>query len=192
MSLTFAVPHGMRLRRRPIRSARRKRATRTAWSATVPSDSTARHPRQQRPSIDQLCAPDSGRREDLWGPTARRLNIQPPTGGQRGRATFGWWDRPLVVVTDACRRLCSASTNTEGVSMAFEVGKRVVAESESTDRRPRSGVVEEVVRGDPSPRYRIRWDDGHESIYTPASGALRAEQRPKRQRRAAAPKRSPT
>ena len=75
--------------------------------------------------------------------------------------------------------------------MAFEVGKRVVAESESTDRRPRSGVVEEVLRGDPSPRYRIRWDDGHESIYTPASGALRAEHRPKRQRRAAPPKRSP-
>ena len=48
--------------------------------------------------------------------------------------------------------------------MAFEVGKRVVAESESTDRRPRCGVVEEVLRGDPSPRYRIRWDDGHESI----------------------------
>ncbi len=58
--------------------------------------------------------------------------------------------------------------------MTFEVGKRVVAESESTDRRPRSGVVEEVLRGDPSPRYRIRWDDGHESILTPASGALRA------------------
>jgi hypothetical protein len=33
--------------------------------------------------------------------------------------------------------------------MAFEVGKRVIAESESTDRRPRSGVVEEVLRGDP-------------------------------------------
>jgi hypothetical protein len=58
--------------------------------------------------------------------------------------------------------------------MAFEVGKRVVVEAESTDRRPRSGVVEEVLRGDPSPRYRIRWDDGHESIYTPADGALRA------------------
>jgi hypothetical protein len=60
--------------------------------------------------------------------------------------------------------------------MAFQVGKHVVAESESTDRRARSGVVQEVLRGDPSPRYRIRWDDGHESIYTPASGALRAEQ----------------
>jgi hypothetical protein len=76
--------------------------------------------------------------------------------------------------------------------MAFEAGKRVVAESESIDRRPRSGVVEEVLRGDPSPRYRIRWDDGHESIYTPASGALRAEKRAKRQRQAAAAKRSPT
>lgn len=63
--------------------------------------------------------------------------------------------------------------------MAFEVGNRVVAEAESTDRRPRPGVIEEVLRGDPSPRYRIRWDDGHETIYTPASGALRAEQRPK-------------
>jgi hypothetical protein len=73
--------------------------------------------------------------------------------------------------------------------MAFVVGKRVVAESESTDRRPRPGVIEEVLRGDPSPRYRIRWDDGHESIYTPASGALRAQQRPKRQPQAAPRKR---
>lgn len=81
------------------------------------------------------------------------------------------------------------STNQLGGSMAFEVGKRVVAESESTDRRPRSGVVEEVLRGDPSPRYRIRWDDGHETIYTPASGALRAEPRRKRQRQAAPKKR---
>ena len=76
--------------------------------------------------------------------------------------------------------------------MAFKVGKRVVAESESIERRPRSGVIEEVLRGDPSPRYRIRWDDGRESIYTPASGALRAEQRPKNKRQAAPPKRKPT
>ena len=73
--------------------------------------------------------------------------------------------------------------------MAFEVGKRVVAESESTSRQPRAGVVEEVLRGDPSPRYRIRWDDGHESIYTPASGALRAEPRPTRRRRSTPRKR---
>jgi len=73
--------------------------------------------------------------------------------------------------------------------MTFEVGKRVVVESESVDRRPRAGVVEEVLRGDPSPRYRIRWDDGHESIYTPASGALRAEPGRRRRRQAAPGKR---
>jgi hypothetical protein len=59
--------------------------------------------------------------------------------------------------------------------MTCSVGDRVVAESESTERAPRHGEVLEVVRGEPHPRYRIRWDDGHESIYTPAAGALRVE-----------------
>jgi uncharacterized protein DUF1918 len=62
--------------------------------------------------------------------------------------------------------------------MAFSSGDHVVAEAESTERAPRRGVIEQVVRDDPHPRYRIRWDDGHETIYTPASGALRAERRP--------------
>ena len=34
------------------------------------------------------------------------------------------------------------------------------------------GVIEEVVSEQPVPRYRIRWDDGHESIYAPAAGAI--------------------
>jgi hypothetical protein len=61
--------------------------------------------------------------------------------------------------------------------MVFQVGVRVVAESESTERPGRAGTVREILRDDP-PRYRIEWDDGHESIYTPAAGALHAE--PKR------------
>jgi hypothetical protein len=56
--------------------------------------------------------------------------------------------------------------------MEFKSGDRVQVESESTGRAPRTGVVEEVVQGTATPRYRIRWDDGHESIYTPAVGAL--------------------
>jgi hypothetical protein len=60
--------------------------------------------------------------------------------------------------------------------MNFRVGAQVVAESESTQRAPRRGVVEEVLREDPRPRLRIRWDDGHESIYAPADGALRVEE----------------
>jgi hypothetical protein len=57
--------------------------------------------------------------------------------------------------------------------MELKVGDRVIVESESTERPPRMGVIEEVVRGATAARYRISWDDGHESIYTPAAGALR-------------------
>jgi hypothetical protein len=57
--------------------------------------------------------------------------------------------------------------------MVLKVGSRVRVESESTERPPRTGVIQEVLRKD-RPRYRIRWDDGHESVYTPAAGALRS------------------
>jgi hypothetical protein len=60
-----------------------------------------------------------------------------------------------------------------GEAIELKVGNRVEVEAESTEQRPRTGVIEEVVRETPHPRYRIRWDDGHESIYTPAAGALR-------------------
>jgi hypothetical protein len=56
--------------------------------------------------------------------------------------------------------------------MVFKAGDRVQVETESTERPPRTGVIVEVVHGAPSPRYRISWDDGHESIYTPTAGAL--------------------
>jgi hypothetical protein len=67
--------------------------------------------------------------------------------------------------------------------MAFAVGTAVMAQAKSTSRGPRAGVIEEVLRGEPSPRYRIRWDDGHESTVTPSSGTLQAQPRRARQRR---------
>ncbi|MFI4985496.1 MAG: DUF1918 domain-containing protein [Solirubrobacterales bacterium] len=56
--------------------------------------------------------------------------------------------------------------------MALRVGDRVVQQAPSTERRGRAGVIRELLRGDPAPRYRIRWDDGRESLYTPAAGCL--------------------
>ena len=67
--------------------------------------------------------------------------------------------------------------------MVFKVGERVAEHARSTARHGRSGEVREVLGGQ-IPRYRIRWDDGHESIYTPADGALkgvaRAARKPRR------------
>jgi hypothetical protein len=48
--------------------------------------------------------------------------------------------------------------------VALRVGMKVAVESESTERSGRTGVIQAVLRDDPHPRYRIRWDDGHESI----------------------------
>ncbi len=69
--------------------------------------------------------------------------------------------------------------------MAFDVGDRVLAQRQNRKRlgglgssslNPgRRGVIEEVVRGEPSPRYRIRWDDGGISVYAPTESGLRAE-----------------
>ena len=64
--------------------------------------------------------------------------------------------------------------------MAFEVGQRVIAEKSGRRRRtarapmrpPRHGVIENVLRGGPNPRYEIRWDDGTLSIFSPANGGL--------------------
>jgi hypothetical protein len=56
--------------------------------------------------------------------------------------------------------------------MDLKRGERVLAESESTERPPRAGTVEEVLG---QGRYRVRWDDGHETIYTPAAGAIYRE-----------------
>jgi hypothetical protein len=53
--------------------------------------------------------------------------------------------------------------------MSAHVGDRIVVESERAAQASRSGVIEEVLSEDPD-RVRVRWDDGRESIFTPAAG----------------------
>jgi len=60
--------------------------------------------------------------------------------------------------------------------MAFSPGDRILTEAGSTERAPRRGTVEEVIHDDPHARYRISWDVGRESIYTPSDGALRLDE----------------
>jgi hypothetical protein len=56
--------------------------------------------------------------------------------------------------------------------MTAKVGDTIVIEAEKATQRERSGVIEEVLGGNP-PRFRVRWDDGRESIVAPAAGAAR-------------------
>jgi hypothetical protein len=54
------------------------------------------------------------------------------------------------------------------------VGDTIVVESERAAQQPRKGKIEEVLQEQP-PRLRVRWEDGHESVFTPAAGSARIE-----------------
>jgi Domain of unknown function (DUF1918) len=60
--------------------------------------------------------------------------------------------------------------------MRPKVGDRIVVESERVAQSARGGVIEEVIREDP-PRVRVRWDDGHESVFAPSSGAAAIQEK---------------
>lgn len=66
--------------------------------------------------------------------------------------------------------------------MKVSVGDTIVVESERVATPVRTGVIEEVLEDQP-PRYQVRWEDGHTSIFAPSGGSAHIE-RSKRQKRA--------
>ena len=57
--------------------------------------------------------------------------------------------------------------------MQGKAGDRIVVESESVGTPTREGEVLEVIEGSVGVRYRIRWTDGHESVFTPSVGSAK-------------------
>jgi hypothetical protein len=53
--------------------------------------------------------------------------------------------------------------------MRAQAGDRIAIESERAGQPGRGGVIEEILGEDPT-RVRVRWDDGHTSVLTPAAG----------------------
>jgi hypothetical protein len=60
--------------------------------------------------------------------------------------------------------------------MSGSIGDRIVVEAERADQTGRAGVIEKVLEEEP-PRYEVRWDDGHTSIFSPSAGAATIEQK---------------
>ena len=54
--------------------------------------------------------------------------------------------------------------------MQGKAGDRIVVESESVGTATREGEVLEVIEGSVGVRYRVRWTDGHESLFSPGPG----------------------
>jgi hypothetical protein len=57
--------------------------------------------------------------------------------------------------------------------MQGKAGDRIVVESESVGIPDREGEILEVIEGSVGVRYRVRWVDGHESVFIPSVGSAR-------------------
>ena len=64
--------------------------------------------------------------------------------------------------------------------MELKAGDRIAVETERVGQSAREGEVLEVIEGAVSVSYRVRWSDGHESLFTPAAGAVQVMPRPRR------------
>jgi hypothetical protein len=54
-----------------------------------------------------------------------------------------------------------------------KVGDQIVVESEKVGQPARQGEILEVIEAQYGTRYRVMWDDGHESTIRPAAGSAR-------------------
>lgn len=57
--------------------------------------------------------------------------------------------------------------------MTGKQGDRIIVESEQVGTPTREDEILEVMRGQVGIRYRIRWTDGHETVFTPSGGSAR-------------------
>ena len=58
-----------------------------------------------------------------------------------------------------------------GTTHAAEVGDVIVIAGHRVGQAERAGEILEVLGELPNERYRVRWDDGHESLFRPGSDA---------------------
>ncbi|MEX1262741.1 MAG: DUF1918 domain-containing protein [Actinomycetota bacterium] len=57
--------------------------------------------------------------------------------------------------------------------MDAKPGDQIAVETETVGQPERQGEVLEIVEGTLGISYRVRWNDGHESLLRPAAGSAR-------------------
>jgi hypothetical protein len=57
--------------------------------------------------------------------------------------------------------------------MVAKVKDRIIVESAKAGQPPREGEILEVMASPVGARYRVRWDNGHESVIRPSAGSVR-------------------
>lgn len=57
--------------------------------------------------------------------------------------------------------------------MTAKAGDRIIVESERVGQPAREGDILEVIEAATGTRYRVKWNDGHESTFAPSAGSAR-------------------
>ena len=57
--------------------------------------------------------------------------------------------------------------------MDAKVGDRIIVESEKVGQRDREGMILEIIDASYGTRFRVLWEDGHESTIHPTGGSAR-------------------
>ena len=73
----------------------------------------------------------------------------------------------------AARRATKSSRRASTPRAPGRSGDLIVIDSTQVGSPPREGEVLEVIHGEVSVSYRVRWADGHETLFAPKSGAAR-------------------
>jgi len=66
--------------------------------------------------------------------------------------------------------------------MTARVGDHIVIESERVGQAVREGEILEIIEASYGTRYRVRWEDGHESTIRPSAGSARIIEEHRRRR----------
>jgi hypothetical protein len=97
-----------------------------------------------------------------------------PAIGRRARVDRHWSEHVVRAKMNECGRPFGPPDEfTGGGAMAVKQRDRIVIESEKIGRPTREGEILEVIEASYGTRYRVAWDDGHESTIRPAAGSAR-------------------
>jgi len=82
----------------------------------------------------------------------------------------------------AGKKLAARKTTSPSAPAPARKGDLIVIDSSKVGSPPREGEVLEVIQGQISVSYRVRWPDGHQSLIAPGLGSARVVPASARQR----------
>jgi hypothetical protein len=82
--------------------------------------------------------------------------------------------------TTPARRAGTPSRRGSTLTETGRSGDLIIIDSTQVGSPPREGEILEVIQGEVSVSYRVRWADGHETLIAPKSGNARIVRAPKR------------